>query len=302
VEITVALGSGGMKGGAHIGVLRSLELAGYQVAGLAGTSTGGLVGAVYAAGYKPDEILEHFGRVDQSTLFARHPQDGPSFLGLGGIRHMLLKMLGERTFADLKIPFAVTATDLLHGREVILNQGRVMDAVLATIAIPGVLPPQNWQGLQLVDGAVLDPVPASIARMFAPHLPVVAVVLTLPPEEEIHTPDYSKLPGPTPVIRQLARWRIGQALQTFLESVDVGSRAITELRLKIDKPDVVIRPDLGRIGLTEIVDVYDLAESGKAATLDCLPLLEEAFTVSNSLRRRFRYSAWSSDVGSVQNA
>ena len=107
MEISLALGGGGARGIAHLGVLRYLDEQGYQVKALSGTSAGGMIGAVYAAGYHPDEIVERFLEVDQSHLFGRQVGDGPSLLGVAGLMYVLDEMLGEKTFDDLQIPFVV---------------------------------------------------------------------------------------------------------------------------------------------------------------------------------------------------
>jgi NTE family protein len=291
MQITVALGGGGSKGIAHLGVLRCLDSAGYQINGLAGTSAGGIIGALYTAGYKPDEIIQRFKQINQANLFERRPEDGPSLLGTAGVQQVMLEMLGERTFADLEIPFVVTATDLTHGREVLINEGQVYEAVLATIAVPGVLPPRSWHGLRLVDGGVLDPVPVAAARNLAPRQPVFAVVLTQAPENKPFTADIPKIPGPAPVVRQLSRLRITQAFQIFLQSVDLGARVITEYKLEIDKPDVVIRPRLEHIGLLDQVDIDTLVTVGEMAAQELLPKMQKSLTWNQALLRMLRYTA-----------
>src|SRR5512143_3205463 len=125
MDISVALGGGGARGNSHVGVLRRLEREGYRIRAVAGTSFGGIVAALYAAGFTPDEIEEIFCRVDQAALYGRAPGDGPSLLGLAGVTHWLNETLGERTFADLKIPCALTAVDLNSGQEVVLSEGLV---------------------------------------------------------------------------------------------------------------------------------------------------------------------------------
>ena len=97
MKIALALGGGGSKGNAHIGVLRVLEKAGIRIGALAGTSIGGLIGAVYLAGNSPDGIEERL-------LFRRGPEANNSLLGLAGVAELLSEMIGERTFADLPIP------------------------------------------------------------------------------------------------------------------------------------------------------------------------------------------------------
>lgn len=284
MDISLALGAGGAKGNSHIGVLRQLEKHGFRIRAIAGTSFGGVVGAVYAAGYSIDELEEIFARADQHHLYGRRPQDNASLYGLAGVEQWLNDALGDRTFADLKIPFAVVAIDLNSAREVILSEGRVRDAILATIAIPTIFTPFRVDGMELVDGGTFDPVPVSVARSLAPRLPVVAVVLGNPIGEPAQPP--LKFPIPGPIAQQLTRLRVTQALGVFMRSMDVSDRMLTDLRLKIDKPDVIIRPDVADIGLLDVVDIHQVAKRGEVAFEAVLPELKRLTTWPNRLRRR----------------
>lgn len=288
MDITLALGGGGAKGNAHIGVLRRLEKEGFRVRAIAGTSFGGLVAALYAVGHTPDEIEDIFASVDQSRLYGRSTNERPSLLGLAGVRKWLHHILEERTFDDLKIPCALTAVDLNCGCEVTLDEGRVRDAILATIAIPGVFPAFSWHEWELVDGGVLNPVPVSVARELAPSLPVVAVTLQAPMGEPAHSmavplPIPSGLPKP--ILERLAHIRYAQAFDIFMRSVDVGNRAIAEYRLAVDKPDAIIRPAVSDIELLGRVDVREVARRGEEAVEAALPQLKRAVSWPYRLRR-----------------
>jgi len=289
-EITLALGGGGAKGNAHIGVLRRLEREGFIIRAVAGTSFGGIVAALYAAGLSPDEIEARFCMVDQSKLYGRMPGENPALLGLAGARKFLEEVLGGRTFADLKIPCALTAVDVDAAQEVILREGLVVDAVLATIALPGIFPPHSLGGRRLVDGGVLDPVPVNSARMLAPHLPVVAVTLTERVEEPVHIKLPLPLPGyiPAPLVERLAHSRFAQAFEIFLRSVDISSRLMTELRLKVDRPDVIIHPMVSGIGLLDQADVPRVARLGERAVEQAMPKLLQVTGWSYRLRLRLR--------------
>lgn len=144
MDITVALGSGGARGNAHIGVLRRLEREGFRIRAIAGTSFGGVVAAMYAAGHTPDEIEDIFSMVDQSTLFGRSVSERPSLLGLTGVRTWLDAVLPNSRFEELRLPCALSAVDLNCGCEVVLDHGLVKEAILATIAIPGIFPVCPW--------------------------------------------------------------------------------------------------------------------------------------------------------------
>jgi len=284
MDITLALGGGGARGNAHIGVLRRLEKEGYEIRAVAGTSFGGIVAVMYAAGYKPNEIEEIFSAVNQARLFGRSLEDGPSLLGLAGVRKWLDEVLPERTFDDLRIPCAVTAVDLDYSYEVTLDEGPVKEALLATIAVPGIFPSQPWQDWNLVDGGVLNPVPVSVARSLAPALPVFAVTLHTPigkPTRGITVPENI----PKPILNRLAHIRLAQAFDIFMRSVDVGSRAVAEYRLAVDKPDIIIRPEVSDIGLLEQVDVREMAQRGDEALRVILPEIRKKFSWRNRLRQ-----------------
>ncbi len=286
MDISLALGGGGSRGYAHIGVLRYLEREGFRVRAVAGTSAGGIIAVAYAAGYTPDKMEAVFSKVDQSKLFARSPDEGPGILGLSGAARLFDEFFGERTFADLHFPCAVVAVDLKAGREVILRHGRVVDALLATVAVPGVFPPKQFGDSQLVDGAVLNPVPVSVARSLAPTLPVVAVVLEIMTEA---SSGFNSLPLPVPVparlVERLTRTRVAQAFNIFLQSVDVGSRKMAELRLITDNPEVVIRPDVSGIGMLDKVDVHEIVLKGEMATDIVHGELNRTVAWPNRLRR-----------------
>lgn len=285
-EITVALGGGGSKGYAHLGVLRVLEREGYRIRGLSGTSAGGLVGGLYAYGYTPDEILEKTGRFMPTVKYRRDPQDGPSWLGMAEVREFLTDLIGEARFEDLRIPFAVTAVDLNRAEEVVLHSGRLIDALLATAAVPGVFPPITYAGRMLVDGGVMDPVPVGEARNFAPELPVVAVVLS-PPMDEWTGATQPRLLGSLPyVVSYIGRFRSVQALNIFMRAVDIGGVMLTEMMLQIDQPEVIVRPALHGIGLLDVVDVEEVASLGERAMEKMLPQLERALSWPQQLRRK----------------
>lgn len=292
MDISLALGGGGAKGNAHVGVLRQLEKEGFRIRAVAGTSFGGIVAGMYAAGYTPDEIEDNFASVDQTRLFSYFSGSKPSLLGLEGVQKWLDSSFGQKTFVDLKLPCALTAVDLNNGCEMVLQEGLLKEAILATIAIPGVFPAFPMQGKELVDGGVLNPVPVSLARMLMPHIPVVAVSLQIPLGEPSRKTGVS-MPAPVgvpggltkPIIEGLSHLRVTQALDIFMHSVDIGNRAVSEYRLIVDKPEVIIRPDVADIPLLGQVDVREVASRGEAAVRAVLPELRASVKWINRLRK-----------------
>ncbi len=277
MDIPVALSGGGVKGFAHIGALRVLEKEGYHIRGIAGTSAGGMVGALYAAGYTPDEMEALLQGIDQQNLFTRMHDTEPALFGFSGAKALLVKLLGERTFEDLLLPLAITVTDLSTGLPMTVRSGRLMDAVLATSAVPGVFPALKVDGHLLVDGGVTNPIPVADARSLCPAAPVIAVVLSPPVGwqkdanvEVTHT--IPELMTSLPLAYRLAgRLRLAKAFNIFVNSMDLTGLVLLEKQLQLERPEVVIRPDLGVIGLVDKVDIASLIKCGEVAAVAALP-------------------------------
>lgn len=285
MEIALALGSGGTKGYAHIGVLRALDRHGIHIGALAGTSIGALIGALYLAGNAPDAIEERLSDIETRRLFKRGSDAGQSLLGLAGVEELLDDVLGDRTFEDLSIPFAMVAVDLVTGQEVHLRKGRLVDAVMASIALPGIFPPREIEDYQLVDGGISNPVPVDVARELGEGLPVVAVALSKPPRpgEEMPTPDVLE---PVPIIRHATSFRWGQAINIFIRSIFVSGALITEHHLAAEKPEVVIRPDVHAISLLDQPDVPEVVKLGEQAAEQALPEIKRHLHWRRQLIRR----------------
>jgi len=290
MDIALALGGGGVRGVAHIGVLRTLEEHQFNVKAIAGTSAGGLVGAVYAAGFSTEQIEKVVKELDQNRSFSRKPDDGPSLLGLGSLAAKLTDLLADKTFDELKIPFAATAVSLYSGKEIILNKGRVLDAVLATIAIPGVFPSQEIGGRVLIDGGVMDPVPVQVARWMRPDLPVVAVILHKMPTD--HVQDEIEIPipisAPASILETINKLRPVQAFQIFSRSIEVSSKHMTELAMQLYKPEVIIAPPVGHLGILQNVDIDELIQVGMRATEETLNQIEAEANWMKKMQRKVK--------------
>jgi NTE family protein len=287
MDISLALGGGGAKGNSHIGVLRLLEHEGFRVRAIAGTSFGGLVACFYAAGFDPDEIERIFAEVDQSQLYTRVKDETSSLLGVTRVGEWLHASLSQRTFEDLRIPCAVTAVDLRTSNEVVIKHGSVRDAILATIALPGIFPSFLSEELELIDGGLLNPVPVAVARSLAPSLPVVAVALHTPLGKAPRSTPLPLLDGlPTPIAERLGNMRVARALDIFMRAIDIGGRQIAELRFQIEKPEVIIHPAVEDIGVLGAVDVHAIVRLGEDAARDSLPELRRATAWSAGLQRR----------------
>jgi len=147
----LALGAGGVRGAAHIGVLRVLQWAGIQVDLIAGSSIGALIGCAYSAGMAVDEMEQMFRRIRLRDLF-RLTWPGEAFFDNLPVAGAFDRYVGRFDFADLRRPVAAVATDARSGELVVINEGNVGDAIRAAIAVPGLVKPVSWQGRELIDG------------------------------------------------------------------------------------------------------------------------------------------------------
>ncbi|MCM2333000.1 MAG: patatin-like phospholipase family protein [Anaeromyxobacteraceae bacterium] len=168
-RIALVLGGGGARALAHVGVLEVLERTGLNPAYFIGTSMGGVLAALAAAGYSASEILE----LSRSVRF-------PPWFIPGGlvswdrIFGKVGRALAGRTFESLEHPLAVVSVDLEAGRQVVHHVGPLVPALRATCAVPGVLPPVEVDGRWLVDGALVNALPVDVASMFEPDLVIAA--------------------------------------------------------------------------------------------------------------------------------
>lgn len=168
-RVALALGSGGARGYAHIGVINELHDRGYEIVGIAGSSMGALVGGLQAAD-KLDEFTDWAKSLTQRAVLRLLD---PAITAAGVLRaekilDAVRDILGEVTIEDLPIPYTAVSTDLITGKSVWLQRGPVDAAIRASIAIPGVITPHVLDGRLLADGGILDPLPmAPIAAVNA---------------------------------------------------------------------------------------------------------------------------------------
>ncbi len=292
-NVTLALGGGGTKGFAHIGVIKEILRKGYGISAIAGTSAGGIVGALYASGYEIGQIESFARKLDYGKLFTINITEPPSLLSLGKLISILKGYIGDRTIESLEIPFAVSAVDNHTGQEFVINKGSLINALKATTAVSGVFPPFIAKNHALVDGGVLNPVPVDIARWLNENDPVVAVSLSAPRDKWSNLPTYkipNYLPIPEFVANQIYNLRIGKAVQTFTDSLELMMNMIAWLRLKTDKPDVVVIPEVFHHTMYDNVDLDEMIQAGVEAVRRNISQFEGAFKISNRAARWLKAS------------
>lgn len=177
-RIGLALGGGGARGAAHVGVLRVLEEAGIPIDCIAGTSAGAMVGAAYAAGLSVPQLERIFSTVRMRDLF-RPVWSADGLLDNSPLAHSFEREVGTMVMEELRIPFAAVATDAANGEPVEMRTGPVSAVLRATTAIPCLVRPVEWEGRRLIDGGVVHKVPVRLARNLGADI-VIAVDLSLP--------------------------------------------------------------------------------------------------------------------------
>lgn len=240
-RIGLALGGGGARGLAHIGVLKVLQREGIPVVCVAGTSMGGLIGALFAKGMNAGEIEAealHFTRFRRLArmLDLQIRLRGSGILKGNRVYRFMMEKLGEDlTFADLIMPYAVVTADLNSGRQVILTQGSVAAAVRATISVPTIFEPVQFRNYRLVDGGMLNNVPVDVARNLGAKAVIAVDVL----------PNYcANQPGGPIVVEPLKHKILPESAQETYHVQLIMISAITEMRLRQLPPDVLLRPRL----------------------------------------------------------
>lgn len=200
---------------------------------------GGLIGAAWASGYSAPEIEAEALRLGQWDQIFRLADFGISKKGVMSgrrLRRYLNDKLGENlTFDELVLPLALVAVDITTGREVVLTEGSVLDAMRATMSIPGLFAPMEMKGMKLVDGGLLINVPAAEARALV-NGPVIAVDVM---------PDFSgNEPGQPPIVKPWDVKRVPGVVADLIRAENIMMSAITRVNLEKTKPEVLIRPDI----------------------------------------------------------
>jgi NTE family protein len=272
--VGLALGGGGARGIPHLGVLRTLERAGIPIDLVAGTSIGALLGGVYAAGYSAEVMCEEALRLGKMRHLAGFVDWWPSLSGQSGrpVMEYLQTHIGpNRSFSELNIPFAVMAVDLHRGEVVALREGYVVEAQRASMSVPGVFKPVEIMGRRLIDGGVLNNVPADVARQMGADvviavdvMPKVGAGLAQSTAQEMS--DGGGWLAFTPMVTDL--W----------ETLVVVMAQNTAKILAQAKPEVVIRPTIPD-SVSLFVGFHRVAELiavGEEATTAVLPQIHAA--------------------------
>lgn len=267
-RIGFALGGGGGRGSAHIGALLELERLAIRPDLIIGTSIGGMLGALYAAGVDANGLGEFFHQLQVDKLYAL-PGSSVSLAHNNKLEKLLEETIGRLHFNDLSIPLAVTATDLRRRKLVVLDEGDLISAVLATTALPIVLPPVLRDGLVLADGGLLNNVPFDVAyARGATHVIAIDLSNASPYGGADETPPVSRFARYWQTTRLFGTWQVLNAI------VDIVTMQSLQTRLALTEPDVLLQPFIDTIGILDFHRWEEGILAGKTAVQE----IEETLT------------------------
>ncbi len=244
-KLGLALGSGGSRGVAHVGFLQALDEAGIKPEFVTGCSMGSIVGACYCAGISPARMREAVVDLKLTDIASLNPgafhKNG--LMKMTKARKLIVDLIGERTFDELEIPFACVATDLIRGCVVLLDQGNVADAIIASSSIPGVFTPASiGEYPMLVDGGILERVPTrEVKNMGADVVVAVDVLGNLMMEKQVK----------------------GNLIDTLLRCIDImDTRATQRKRVMRRDADLWLQPKLGSMDQYSVKNLQFAYERG----------------------------------------
>lgn len=292
-KIGLILGSGSARGWSHIGVIQALEEASIKPDIICGTSIGALVGAAYAAG----EI-----EVFRKWVLSLNISNVLSFMDIhlnGGvlkgekIMNFFKRHFTDRNIEELNIPFGSVATSLTTGNEIWMREGSTVDAVRASLALPGLFTPVMNDQEILVDGGLVNPVPVSLARAMGADF-LIAVDLNSdligrhfynPPEPVFSfgssasewlrkiQQNFGKS-SPLPEITHTLQ-KTPSLLDVIASSLNIMQAQITRSRMAGEPPHIIIAPQLAHLGLLDFHRAAEAIEEGRRAVEICQPALEK---------------------------
>ena len=260
-KVGLALGGGGARGLAHIGVLQILEEEDIPIDMIAGASAGAAIGALYAQG-KDASLIKNLAikLLDWRKLLSL-VDFGFSRTGLihGKKVWELLKLImgGDVNFSDLKIQLACVATDITRCEEVVINEGSVVDAVRASFSIPGIFAVAKLKGRYLVDGSLVNPVPVSVVRRMGADFVIAVNVIPVFKEKRFQTDKEG-----------IATFKKPNIFNVVTQSFQMAQCLL--VRSCLESADIVIRPRVAHIGVGDFRRRQECILQGELATKDSI--------------------------------
>ncbi len=300
-KIGLALGSGGARGLAHIGVIKALEENNIHIGYIAGTSIGAFVGGLYASGMDIKSMEKIILQVDKimvakimiPKLFA------PGLVDNKKIYDFIHNLVGDIKIEKLRIPFACVATDLVTGQEVQFTKGHLVQAIMASIAIPIILQPVFLNGKYLLDGGLCNPLPISSVKSIGAKK-IIAVNVSPTPQRITRKLKSKKTKEVQQLIKKLPSLfsillnegknlfsknelesKIFETIETesysptllnvFLQSISISTNNLITQQLNYSKPQILISPQIEEFDMLEFYKGEEIIKCGFEATQNLLP-------------------------------
>lgn len=278
-RVALALAGGGARGVAHIGAIEELERRGYEIAAVAGTSMGALVGGMYAAGHL-EEFKEWMCSLDRYKVFGLvdFTFSAEGLVKGSRVIDAMKELIPDMRIEQMRLPFTAVSADLLTGREVVIERGGLYDAIRASIAIPSVFRPVHRDGMVLTDGGIVNPMPVNRVRREAGDL-LVAVDVCAPFAVEGSGAVGGSVPaaGVNAIGAGRAALRKLPSLNYYkliTASTEIMTQHLTRLMYRLYRPDVLVELPADRFGLFEFYRSREIAEAGAAAARQALDRFE----------------------------
>ncbi|MCH5157316.1 MAG: patatin-like phospholipase family protein [Clostridiales bacterium] len=252
-KLGLALSGGGTRGFAHIGVLKAFEEERIAFDCVAGTSIGSLIGALYCANVSVEQMIDQAKRVTRKDVVNRFWINSNS----ANIANLANRLLHDMTFNELTTPFSAVAVDLVDGQEVVLNGGVVAQAVSASCAVPALFKPVEMNGMMLVDGGLLNNMPADVCRTMGAEI-VIGV-------------DLNHHRGEGTTSKKLAN--------TLLACWQIVSKST--MYKGLHNSDVVIEPELKEFARTSLSNIDEMVEEGYRAAKDKMAEIKDLLCIKD---------------------
>lgn len=248
-RIGLALGSGGARGFAHIGVIKALEKAKIPIDYIAGSSMGALVGSLYGVGHSI-EVMEKFATMFRRKYYVDMIVPKMGFLAGNKLKQLVHLLSKGKNIEDLSPKVAIVATDLLKGERVVFQQGSVATAVRASISIPGIFVPEKIGNQLLVDGGVIDRIPISVVKELGADITIAVDVSQFQLDPQVTT-----------------------IYDVIMQSMDIMGKEL--VRYQQIEADIFIRPMVQAHSSFTFSQVDELIIQGERATNEQLPSIRE---------------------------
>ncbi len=249
-SIGLALGSGGARGFAHLGVIKVLREEGISIDMIAGSSMGAMVGCFYAAGLDIDRLYK-LSKVFKRKYYLDFTVPKMGFVSGDRVKELIKVFTHGKKLEELDIPVSVVATDLGTGEKVVFSEGPIADAVRASISIPGIFTPEKWNGRLLVDGGVIDRIPVSVVKEQGADIIIGVDVAHVKTNAEINS-----------------------IFDVIMQSIDIMQMELVENRKIVS--DVMIRPRVEKYSSRAFTHIDEIIAIGEEETIKQLPSIKQA--------------------------